>query len=309
MLTRSLPARRAFTLVELLVVIAIIGVLIALLLPAVQQAREAARRMSCSNNLKQQGLALHTYHDTYLSFPPGELPTSRISWQALILPQIEQSALRDQLETAGAFIGNGSSNPLWHNNPAIISDGATPLAKTVISGYMCPSDPLPELNDRFASTDSTYPGVYAKSNYVGAFTAALYDSSGTKTEDRPALFYIARKRNFRDITDGTSNTIAVAERAGAGPYVASMWIGWHNLDGQMITNSFEFALRVRINRLSNDTHYPINGTIAHAASSLHPGGAQFLLCDGSSRFIPETIAIRTYSALGTMDGGEVIGEY
>ncbi|MCC9604751.1 DUF1559 domain-containing protein [Blastopirellula sp. JC732] len=308
-MTHSLPARRAFTLVELLVVIAIIGVLIALLLPAVQQAREAARRMQCSNNLKQQGLALHTYHDAYLSFPPGELTRSRISWQALVLPQIEQSALRDQLETAGAFTADGSSSkPYWHSNPAIISTGTTPLAKTILPAYMCPSDPTPELNDRIASTDSTYPGIYAKSNYVGAYTAAYYNAAGTKTEDRKAMFYENSKRKFRDITDGTSNTIAVTERAGVHVYVASLWIGWHDLAGP-IPHSYPFTLRVRINRLSNDTDYAINGTILHSTSSLHPGGAQFLLCDGSSRFISETINMQTYAALGTVDGGEVIGDY
>ncbi|UUO08644.1 DUF1559 domain-containing protein [Blastopirellula sp. J2-11] len=301
--------RFGFTLVELLVVIAIIGVLIALLLPAVQQAREAARRMQCSNGLKQQGLALHTYHDTFGSFPPGELTLSRISWQALILPMLEQSALHDKLSDEGAFTARNTTDfPLWHNNPAIISDGTTPLAKTVISAYVCPSDPSGDLNERLKSTDTTYPGTYAKSNYVGAYTAALYNSAGAKTDDVKATFYENSNVKFRDIIDGTSNTLIVVERAAAAPYDGSMWIGWHKLTGP-VTDSHEYMIRVRINRKSNDTDYAINGILRQAASSLHPGGAQFLFGDGSAHFLSETIDVQTYSALGTLNGGEVVGAY
>jgi len=302
--------RRAFTLVELLVVIAIIGVLIALLLPAVQQAREAARRMQCSNNMKQLGLALHNYHDVHKSFPPGQIATNRLNWQALILPMIEQSALHDALNEAGAFIGRTGStaDPVWHNNPDIISTGATPLAETVITGYMCPSDPSDELNERLRSTDMTHPGTYAKSNYVGAYTAALYDDTGAKVEDRPATFYEDSDVKFRDMTDGTSNTLIVGERCGKSPFRASMWIGWHNLDGPL-THSHKFMVWTRINRVSNDTQYPINGSGEFAVSSLHPGGALCLFGDGSVRFLTETIELQTYAALGTKDGGEVIEEF
>ncbi|EAQ81360.1 DUF1559 domain-containing protein [Blastopirellula marina] len=310
-MAHTIRTKRAFTLVELLVVIAIIGVLIALLLPAVQQAREAARRMQCSNNLKQLGLALHNYHDTFGTFPSGELTVSRISWQALILPMIEQGALRDQLDTAGAFIGiNGSTTvPPWYAIPAIVSTGTTPLAQTVIPGYICPSDPADELNERLKSDDTTYPGAFGKSNYVGAYTAALYNSSGTKTADTKATFYENSKIGFRDIIDGTSNTLIVAERSSKTPYVGSLWIGWHSYAPGATTGDNAFMLRVRINRLSNDSQYAINGTINHASSSSHPGGAQFLLGDGSARFIGETIDIRTFSGLGTINGSEVLGEF
>ncbi|MBA2115175.1 DUF1559 domain-containing protein [Bremerella alba] len=301
--------RRGFTLVELLVVIAIIGVLIALLLPAVQQAREAARRMQCSNNLKQQGLALHNYHDVHQSFPSGELTVSRLGWQSLILPMIEQGALHDALDTAGAFTArNTSADPAWHNDPDVVSTGTTPLAQTIIDGYICPSDPSGGLNEKIRSDDSNYPGAYGKSNYVGAYTAAFYDSSGTKTADRKATFYENSKVKFRDITDGTSNTLIVGERCTASPFVGSLWIGWHNLTGP-ITHSHQFTLRVRINRLSNDTDYPINGNSMHSVSSMHPGGAQFLFGDGSVRFLAETINLQSYAALGTIDGGEVVSEF
>ncbi|MBA2114853.1 DUF1559 domain-containing protein [Bremerella alba] len=307
---RSNAPRRAFTLVELLVVIAIIGVLIALLLPAVQQAREAARRMQCSNNVKQLGLALHTYHDTHLTFPSGWIGPNRMSWQSMILPQLEQSALSDQLGAEGAFTADGSSSaPVWHNNTAIVSTGTTPLASTIIPGYICPSDPSESLNTKLRSDDSSFPAQYGKSNYVGTYTAALYNTAGTKTADRNAMFYENSDRKFRDITDGTSNTLMVAERGTVAHYVGSLWIGWHDLSPGGTTGDRWFITHVRINRLSNDSQYAINGTIGHAASSSHPGGAQFLLGDGSARFIPETIDVQTYSALGTIDGAEVIDEF
>jgi len=307
---QKVVSRRGFTLVELLVVIAIIGVLIALLLPAVQQAREAARRMQCSNNLKQLGLALHTYHDIHLSFPPGYVDSNRMSWQSMILPQLEQSALRDQLAAEGAYDADGSSSaPYWYNNTAIVSTGATPLAQTVIPGYICPSDPSGNLNIKLRSDDMTHPAQYAKSNYVGTYTAAQYNTSGTKTADKNAMFYENSDRKFRDITDGTSNTLLAVERGTVSNYVGSLWIGWHNLSPGGSTGDNYFMLHVRINRLSNDTQYPINGTIGHAASSSHPGGAQFVLGDDSARFISETIDVQTYAALGTIDGGEVVDEF
>ncbi|MEX0792073.1 MAG: DUF1559 domain-containing protein [Pirellulaceae bacterium] len=302
----ALQRRPAFTLVELLVVIAIIGVLVALLLPAVQQAREAARRMQCSNNVKQIGLALHNYHDTFNTFPPGELTLSRIGPLALLLPQIEQGALHDQLSTAGAFIGrNTGTPPLWQEIPAIISTGNVPLAKTVISGYQCPSDPSPELNERLRSTDS---GSFARANYVGVYTAVTYNTAGVKSADRLATFHPESKVGFRNIIDGTSNTVVMVEREARTPHNGSLWIGWHDLPGP-INNSYQFMVRVRMNRVSSDFEYPINGTSAYAASSAHPGGAQFLRGDGSVAFLPETIDLRTYAALGTIDGEEVLGEY
>ncbi|QDV71670.1 hypothetical protein Poly24_54090 [Rosistilla carotiformis] len=302
----SSSSRTGFTLVELLVVIAIIGILVGLLLPAVQAAREAARRMQCSNNFKQIGLALHNYHDTYRSFPPGELTVSRLGVLALILPQIEQGPLHDQLSAAGAYIGrNTATAPAWHSNPAIVSTGTTPLAKTIIPAYICPSDPSSDLNERMKSNDS---GAFAKANYVGIYTAVSYDAAGAKTADRKATFYEDSKVRFRDITDGTSNTIVMVERAGLAPYNSSMWMGWHNLPGP-IDNSYQFSIRTRINRFSNDTDYPISGGSSYAASSAHPGGAQFLRGDGSVTLLPETIDLPTYAALGTIDWGEVIGEY
>lgn len=226
----------------------------------------------------------------------------------MILPMVEFSPLYDRLQSAGAFNGRGTTtNPYWHSNDDVVLNGSPAPAKTVIPTFICPSDPSDNWNARLNSTDATYPGVYGKSNYVGAFTAAFYNSAGTKS-DRNATFYRNSKVGFRDITDGTSNTLIVAERSTVAPYRGSLWIGWHNLTGSL-TASHEFGIRVRINRATNDTDYPINGRIEFASSSSHTGGAQFLMGDGAVHFLNENMDIRLFSGLGTINGAEVISEF
>ncbi|MEW4565061.1 DUF1559 domain-containing protein [Bremerella sp. JC770] len=306
---KNLQKPRGFTLVELLVVIAIIGVLIALLLPAVQQAREAARRMTCSNQLKQIGIALHNYHDTFGKLPPGIVTSNQTCWLTHILPQIEQSALYDQIDAVGGF------DEPWEDIAEMTTTGSPPLAKTVIDGYICPSDTGDGLNNRLGtpSDDETF----GKSNYIGVFTAYHNPTNPTATNgsggtDRDATFMDNSKTKFKDITDGLSNTIIVAERGEfkSGP-AGSLWIGYHNDFAGAITgsNTEKFQVRLRMERSSNDTHYNINGTSVYNPSSNHPGGAQFLRGDASVVFLPETINLRTQAALGTIDGDEVIGEY
>ncbi|WDI44064.1 DUF1559 domain-containing protein [Bremerella sp. P1] len=304
---KNLQRPRGFTLVELLVVIAIIGVLIALLLPAVQQAREAARRMTCSNNFKQLGIALHNYHDTFGTLPPGIVTSNQICWLTQILPQIEQNALFDQIGAVGGF------DEPWEDVPAMVSTGSTPLAKTIIEGYICPSDTGDGINQRLG----TSPNRFGKSNYIGVYTAYYNPTNATATNgsggsDRNATFFDNSSTEFSDITDGLSNTIIVAERAerkGSGP-TGSLWIGYHNDFGGSISGGIsQFQVRLRMERSSNDTDYNINGNSNYNPSSNHPGGAQFLRGDASVVFLPETINLRTQAALGTIDGGEVIGEY
>ncbi|MCC9607590.1 DUF1559 domain-containing protein [Blastopirellula sp. JC732] len=215
--------RAGFTLVELLVVIAIIGVLIALLLPAVQQARESARRMQCTNNMKQIGLALHNYADTFKEFPPlailgdgvGNPQAARcFTWIALILPQLEQGALHAQFNFAA---------PAW--NQALPNGGGNLQAAPVASVLLCPSDGT--------YMDNTQTNGVSITNYIGSEgyhwwqTAGISDatltswgqtgfSSSTSGNDFSGAFTIGRKIRFASFVDGTSNTIVASETNASG---------------------------------------------------------------------------------------------
>ena len=191
--------RRGFTLVELLVVIAIIGVLVGLLLPAVQAAREAARRMQCSNNLKQLGLALHNYHDTYKSFTPSPVgpvnngPSSRGNWLAwsglaMLLPYVEQNNLYEQANFSEYYLRKSGAT----NNEAV--------ANTRVPGFVCPSDP---------GSDTTYTRLVAPTSY--SFSVGPASNWNLKSE-KVGLVTLATPSKFRDITDGTSNSIAMSEQ-------------------------------------------------------------------------------------------------
>lgn len=284
-----------FTLVELLVVIAIIGVMVGLLLPAVQAAREAARRMQCSNNLKQIGLALHNYHDTFKVFPAGyivDLPVTANAegwgWGALILPFIEQNALHEQIGVSRRSLR------------AALTTGNVfrPLFETTVTSYICPSDTgyapgyLAE-NRPFNGGVGTVAGGLAVpvrpplSNYIGV--SGHRDVVGI-VENTGVFFGNSRVR-FGDITDGTSNTIAVGERETQRSF-SGTWIGVRNPQGGSTAG---------VNVVIGHSHPKINDvTLANAwntdrigtgegFSSLHPGGAQFVLADGSVRFISESI--------------------
>lgn len=308
---------KGFTLIELLVVIAIIAILVALLLPAVQQAREAARRSSCKNNLKQLGLALHNYHDTYSVLPPGSLSRSHLAWSCFLLPQVEQGPLYDQISAAGAFDANqGNNTPSWDAIAEMTTSGEQ-LATKVIPAFLCPSDTGKETNERLKATISGTNYQFGKNNYMGAYTAYYNPSNPTATNgnggsDRFATFYADSSTKFRDVIDGLSSTLFLIERKeskGSGP-AASLWVGYHSHPGSAIGTSIEeFQVQIRIDRSSNDTDYIINGTSNYNASSNHRGGAQALMGDGAVRFLSENIDLRTYSGLGTIDGEEIISEF
>ena len=328
-LVKRLPARRrrGFTLVELLVVIAIIGILVALLLPAVQAAREAARRMSCSNNLRQMGIALHNYHDTYKRFPPSTiLPTGATydgwSAQARLLPFIEQENLQDLIDW----------NLVYTSQPAV--------TQTRVATYMCPSD----INDRERPDGALthYPLTYGFN--MGTW---LVFNPNTR-EGGNGLIYPNSSTNFASVIDGTTNTLAIMEvkayspyfRDGGNPNAAGVPIPNTPADvvalgGDFKTNSGHtewvdgrvhqtgatgtFPPNTKFPYTSGSDTFDVDFTSSRegktidritysvvTARSYHPGGVNVALTDGSVRIISETIDIVTWRALATRDGREVV---
>ncbi len=302
--------RVGFTLVELLVVIAIIGILIALLLPAVQAAREAARRSQCSNNLKQLALAIHNYSDAFKTFPsgfitnfptaPATLERSHWSWGALILPFVEQAPLHDQLQVGRM--------PLWANLTTTAGLGAL---QTPLSAFVCPSDPGPDRNDFGAATSATYSTyekrvtsdgtdriAIAKSSYVGVGCSgnSTTPPNGELTYGPPSgVLFSNSSVAFRDITDGTSNTGLLGERCYR---LNGLTVGAGNAIG-FSSEATAYTSRNRsLLAALGIPYWGINQTVVQADHqnrgfhSTHPGGAQFALCDGSVRFISETIDFR-----------------
>ncbi len=336
----SFRHRRAFTLVELLVVIAIIGILVALLLPAIQAAREAARRTQCSNNLKQLGVALHNFHDTYGNFPVGQPDddNNNYAWGSYLLPFMEQQAIYDELVSGGAALVyiNGGSNLEVHNaiqaTASLSSNSDTynwwtqvgnnhgnSAAKTVLDAFVCPSDILPETDD----------DGYGKSNYCvclgdeSPWTSSSPSwSSPSGQSGQTGLFRLAQTNyshyvtRFSSVVDGTSNTIAIGEvsttanvNESSTGSVFPIWAGGNNdWPGQWRISSWA--------RLTGPNCHINNRTVANTVVSLswsdfsygsqHPGGAQFLLVDGSVGFLNESIDTETYAYLGAIADGNPV---
>jgi len=267
--SRTAPAR-GFTLVELLVVIAIIGVLIALLLPAVQAAREAGRRTSCSNNLRQMGIGLHHYHGTHGCFPPGGIePRSRVpggrqyAWSAFLLPFIEQRPLYERIDFHQAFDAPDNAQ----------------AAATLLSVYICPSVP----------NGSELVEGRGPSHYGGLYGEAIppNPTDGSWTAQNGTMFY-DRAIKIRDVRDGTSNTLTISED--------SEW-----KDGQWINGLNIFDQKYAINYVPPNPMF-----FENEIRSTHPGGANGLFCDGSAHFLSETMDLRTLEAIITREGGEIV---
>ena len=320
---------RGFTLIELLVVIAIIGVLIALLLPAVQAAREAARRAQCTNNLKQLGLALYNYESAIGCFPigytvydtpwPGDptVPGGHAKWGvlAMLSPLLEQSAVHNALNFDFPIIGGPSQNY------AVFRENLTGLS-TRVTLFLCPSDGI----------EQNAPPVWG-SNYVACV------GSGTEVPDKgfrdlDGTFFINSATTVAEIRDGTSNTVVLSESliGPGGPYtipITAITEDPRRYIRQVSTLSIadcDAATEVHPAKRGNWADGDANaGTYAHwftpnpptsscnrhsqgwsEASSNHSGGVNALLGDGSVRFIKDTVSVITWRALGTRNGGEVV---
>lgn len=302
--------KRGFTLIELLVVIAIIAILIALLLPAVQQAREAARRTQCKNNLKQLALACHNYHDIFKSFPsshvfsrrPGSAANSEgWGWHALILPQIDQGPLHNQLQVTKFTL----EDTLAGLNPQLPQP--LPLLQSKLEAFVCPSD---------SSGGETEPGLAPQQRHFGGGigTAAggwgnwrpgktnYMASRGTRNNwqnanmDAHGMFHPGTTQ-MRDAIDGTSNTFLIGERDTA--FCRSgTWIGVRNPQGNGTRGFYYNVANVRVPLNSPNPPYvwSARSGCGEGFSSLHPGGAQFAMGDGSVRFINESIDFRSTGA-------------
>jgi len=301
---------RGFTLVELLVVIAIIGVLVALLLPAVQQAREAARRIQCSNNLKQVGLALHNYHDTHLKFPGGNVNCCEGTWQMSILPFIEQDNLFQMyVYQAGLRYSDAP-------NFAVTSQR--------LSALTCPSD----TPNAPIAANATRPDPLTSHNYAANYgNTVMQGGSGTPTfngiqfggapfgwitSNYPNKFF-----GFRDVIDGTSNTLLAAEvlQGKETDLRGFTWWGYAaGFNGYLPPNATQPDMVSSGCRNNPQLNLPcaqasVNTQVTLASRSRHPGGVQTVLCDASVRFVPETINLEIWRGLSTTQGSEIIGEF
>jgi prepilin-type N-terminal cleavage/methylation domain-containing protein len=307
--------RPAFTLIELLVVIAIIAVLIALLLPAVQQARESARRTQCKNHLKQLGLAMHNYHDTHGVLPFG-WDDRETGWHAMILPQLEQASLFGTLIWAESGLGN------WD------AAGSPNLAacEKVIPAFRCPSMALPEHIDNQGipgRVPVSYRGV-ASSIAASDDASTIPAGSGTTVSLEDAthdgMFFGCSSIRLSDIIDGTSSTIMIGESFTDPNYVKDgqgmdYWQMGSPQTGTWVLGGIggtEYSELVgsTFGRINSRRDPAVHGVITELSfGSWHVGGAHFALADGSVRFVSDSVDLSLYRKLATRARGEVVGEY
>ena len=309
-------ARRGFTLIELLVVISIIAVLVALLLPAVQSAREAARRTQCVNNLKQLGLAMANYHDTVNSLPFGARSpnnanvdwgwNNEYTWYQMVLPYIEQKVVYDTYNFSRSCGGP------WNSTARMVK----------MSTFGCPSDGLKE--NEFGSLDwSRIRGNYAVN--LGNTNVGGTDKAGITYIRAPYAF--GKVYAIKDIADGTSNTLMMSEilttdtNPGWGGGISEIVLacGGFGVTAFLTPNSKSFDEADRVCPAPQDLN-GISGCLVSTASntanavenqsfasrSHHPAGVNSLFCDGSVRFVKDSVAVATWRALSTARGREVV---
>lgn len=337
------PNHKAFTLIELLVVIAIIAVLIGLLLPAVQKVREAANRMTCSNNLKQIGLACHNYHDTNGNLPPGGIigkyangndnwDDDRGSLWVHVLPYIEQDNVLKLLVSNYGTINTdpknqSSINPIGkaitdHRN----STGAAGSKKLIIKAYRCPSD-----GNGLEDVISNYVGSMgpqcvdggcgvnpnqawcqpAGSLNMGYGWSPDHGNSTNPSDIRGVFNRLGCKFKIpSSVPDGTSNTIMVGELLADKHDHVNNWNSWMNYNGGASHASTIVPINTKIKYNDGTCNNPLenarNWNMAWGFKSGHTGGSQFAFCDGSVRFLPESIDMRTYQLLGCRNDGQPV---
>jgi prepilin-type processing-associated H-X9-DG protein/prepilin-type N-terminal cleavage/methylation domain-containing protein len=318
--------RVAFTLVELLVVITIIGILIALLLPAVQAAREAARRMQCGNNLKQVGVALHNFESQYKTFPPGIKAKIRFSYayDATTGPSYEWvyfiHSLMPYLEMDNYYTALGGPNFKLGNPWSSPADWPAVARNKAIPGLLCPSDGLGGMTFNGATEDNVH---LAKSNYLGIFSG-LQDSQGFSAtpEDERGVFRYFQGTSIAEIQDGTSNTMAVAEyltgtsskdirgwfysnRAVCQTLFVTVGPNSSASDRTMFCENATYSITP--NEPSMNLPCVVGATDTDYASprSRHAGGVNATFCDGSVHFLQDSIDITAWRNLGWISDGHV----
>ena len=318
--------RRAFTLIELLVVIAIIAVLIGLLLPAVQKVRAAAARLKCQNNLKQLGIALHSYHDRGSRFPIGiddaTATTDRYTtWPVELLADIEQGALAARYDRRAAYGGDPQS-PVLNG----------PVFSAVVRTFLCPLDESDSRTDGRGYSRSSYVACFSPDGGMVERGVAFAADSGNNTAANPAtrvaLFNVNRRRSCADVSDGLSNTVAVSETITGPNGTADVRGGgwWHRMGcsyvhtlppntpspDRMWSQAFAGPPYYSTS-LCVPTKAPCDGSSPHMstgmffARSRHTGGVNAVLADGSVRFVPNSVSAQTWQAAGSISGGEVLG--
>jgi prepilin-type N-terminal cleavage/methylation domain-containing protein len=327
--------RKGFTLIELLVVIAIIAVLIALLLPAVQQAREAARRTQCKNNLKQLGLALHNYHDTANTFPPGWIgkSTSNFSgfgWNAMVLPFVDQGPLYAVLQTG---------NPNMLTGLAAATAPTVKTVDSVLGALRCPSDPGAPTGIVSGGTvqfgRSNYPAVCGfdpnQSNVMTTWPAAPITLPPTgpqllgskwvdlMTNQWGGCFGENTRKGIRDITDGSSNALLVGERytpQTSSGTVANTIAGdcfWAGIPAAASPTSGSFQQGLVVGECTTKINFGNQSPTPRADTagfgSMHTGGCHFLMGDGAVKFISDNVDMNTFRALSRISDGNIVGDF